>query len=258
MADTLHSSWIEKKKVLVVEDHPFTRMGIAEFINRQHDLEICGLAEDVREALLLADAKQPDLILTDLSLPGRGGLELIKDLYALYPKIPVLVLSMYDEPLYAERVLRMGARGYITKWESPEQLLDAIRRVLRGKLYLSEEMAAHAIEYFAGHVSPQSALSVGRLTDRELEVFRKIGMARSSREIAGDCGISIKTVETHVGNIKQKFGVATLRELSRLAVCWMEEQRVKPSDSSEGMTGPVYGVQNGVAECALALRPKTS
>lgn len=231
MAEAASSLWNGRKRILLVEDHPFTRMGMALCISSQPDLLVCGEAADSREALKLVEITKADLVITDLSLPGRGGLELIKDLRALHPDLSVLVVSMHDEPMFAERVLLAGARGYVMKTQGPQRLIPAIRQVLQGRIYVSEEISAHILEHFAGHQAPKTA-PVSRMTDRELEIFLLLGQARSSREIAEEFGISIKTVETHVGNLKQKCGVASLRELTRLAVCWLEERR----HSQEGVS----------------------
>jgi DNA-binding NarL/FixJ family response regulator len=232
MSDQYCSFWNGKKSVLLVDDHPFVRSGMSQFIATQPDLAVVGEAGNPREAMELIERLQPDLLLTDLSLPGKGGLELIKDVRALYPKIVVLVVSMYDEPIFTERALLAGARGYLVKTKGAEELLLAMRQVLRGRIYISEEMSAHIVEHFAGHGEMPTTTPISRLTDRELEIFTLLGRACASREIANEFGISIKTVETHLGNMKQKLGVGSLRELSRLAVCWLEERRQVREDAS--------------------------
>lgn len=231
MTDQHCSFWNGKKNVLLVDDHPFIRSGMSQFIATQPDLNVIGEAGEPKDALELIARKQPDLLLTDLSLPGKGGMELIKDVHTLYPKIAILVVSMYDEPIFTERALLAGARGYLVKTKGAPELLNAIRQVLRGKIYISEEMSAYIVEHFAGRGEASATTPISRLTDRELEIFTLLGRACASREIADEFGISIKTVETHLGNMKQKLGVNSLRELSRLAVCWLEERRQPREDA---------------------------
>ncbi len=213
-----------KTKVLIVDDHPMMRQGLAQLIHNESDLAVCGEAEDTRAAMAAIAAAQPDLVLADISLPDKSGLEFIKDLQALHPALPVLVISMHDESLYAERVLHAGGRGYIMKQEGGKKLMQAIRQVLSGQMYVSEKMSAKILEIFSGRRSEAGRSPVERLTDREFEVFQLIGQGRATREIAGQLHISVKTVEVHRVNIKQKLQVETVAELIRHAVRWVESQ----------------------------------
>ena len=222
MCSSLKSD-IPTRRILLVDDHPFMRMGLAQFLNSQPDLRVCGEAGDPREAMALVEKARPDLVLLDLNLPGKGGLELIKDLRALHPELPVLVLSMHDEPQYAPRVLRAGARGYIMKSEPVTRMAEGIREVFRGKMVVSDRMASLILEIFAGSGSAEGGLPEARLSDRELEVLALVGSAQSTRAVAQRLNISMKTVEAHRANIKQKLGLTSSQELVRYAVCWVEE-----------------------------------
>jgi DNA-binding NarL/FixJ family response regulator len=212
-----------RRRVLIVDDHPIMRQGLVALINNEPDLTVCCEAETTREALQLLEQRRPEIVVTDLSLPDRSGLELIKDIAARFPEVPVLVLSMHDEAIYAERVLRAGGRGYVMKQEGGRKLLDAIRAVLAGRTHVSERMSARIVELFAGrrpaHESPVSTLS-----DREFEVFQLIGRGRATREIAAQMGLSIKTVEAHRLHIKEKLGLESAAALTRHAVRWVESQ----------------------------------
>jgi DNA-binding NarL/FixJ family response regulator len=211
------------KRIVLVDDHPFMRMGLAQFINAQTDMVVCGEAAEPHEAMVVVEQCRPDLILTDLNLPGKGGLELIKDLRALYPRIPILVVSMHDEPHYAPRVLRAGARGYVMKSESVVRLADAVREVLRGRMVVSERLASLILEIYSGKSGNKPEVPEARLSDREMEVLTLIGSAVGTRAIASRLNISMKTVEAHRGNIKRKLGLDSSPELVRYAICWMEE-----------------------------------
>ena len=213
-----------RTRILVVDDHPLFRKGLADFINAQSDLTVCGEAGNPREALDAISSAKPDLVLTDLNLPGKGGVELIKDIHALHPNLLIIVITMHEESHHAERVLMAGARGFITKTEHAPKLLAAIRQVLKGKMFVTEQVSAHILERFAGGGSPNGNSPVDLLTDRELHIFSLIGNARSSREIAAALIISIKTVEAHRANIKQKLGLRNAQELMRAAVCWVEAE----------------------------------
>ena len=213
-----------RTRVLIVDDHPMTRAGLVHVINRQPDLIVCGEAENAAEALDAVDACRPDLVLADITLPGKSGLELIKDIKAIRPGLPILVISMHDESLYAERVLRAGARGYITKHEGGERLMQAVRHVLSGQIYVSEKMSAHILERFSGgQVAPVCSL-VAQLSDREFEVFELLGEGLSAHEIAGRLHISTKTVDAHRANIKAKLVIKTTSELISYAARWIEHR----------------------------------
>ncbi len=211
-----------KQQVLIVDDHPMMREGLAQLINHEADLTVCAQAGAAGEAFELVEKTSPDLALVDISLPDKSGLELIKDLHTFYPGLPMLVISMHDESLHAERALRAGARGYIMKQEGGEKLLQAIRQVLGGHIYVSHKMSARILETFSGRRARASRSPIERLTDREFEVFSLIGQGVGTREIAKRLSLSIKTIEVHRANIKQKLGLKGATELVRHAVRWVE------------------------------------
>jgi DNA-binding NarL/FixJ family response regulator len=213
-----------RTRVLIVDDHPMTRAGLVHVINHQPDLVICGEAENAAEALDAVDARRPDLVLADITLPGKSGLELIKDIKAIRPELPILVISMHDESLYAERVLRAGARGYITKQEGGEKLLQAVRHVLSGQIYVSEKMSAHILERFSGGQAAPVCSLVAQLSDREFGVFELLGKGLSAHQIAARLHISTKTVDAHRANIKAKLVIKTTSELISYAARWIEHR----------------------------------
>jgi len=200
------------------------RQGIAQLIEHEPDLVVCGEAEQASEALQKAQKLMPDLMLIDITLPDKNGLELIKDIQFALPKMPVLVLSMHDESLYVERVLRAGGRGYVMKQEGGKKLMEAIRQVLNGQIFVSDKMSAKILEIFSGRRAEVSGSPVEVLSDREFEVFQLIGKGISTKEIADQLHLSAKTVEVHRINIKQKLNVRTAPELIRYAVRWIESQ----------------------------------
>lgn len=214
-----------RKRILIVDDHPVVREGLVQQINREPDLTVCGQASNASEALSLVEKGQPDMVVADINLPGRSGLELIRDLHALSPDLPVLVLSMHDESVFAERVLRAGGRGYLSKKEGSERLADGIRRVLSGQIYVSEAVSTRLLDGLSGKQSARVASPIEQLTDRELEVFTLIGQAKETKEIAKRLGMSCKTVEAHRGAIKRKLKLKTGPELTRHAVLWVEATR---------------------------------
>src|SRR5829696_9898897 len=173
-----------KKKVLIVDDHPMMREGVALLISREKDLQVCGEADTAPAALEKVAQLKPDLVLVDITLPGRSGLELIKDIEAMHPGTLVLVVSMHEESLYAERVLRAGGRGYVMKQEGGRKMMQAIRTVLNGQIYVSETMSAKILEIFSGRRSETVGPAIEKLTDREFEVFQLIGQGRGTRQIA--------------------------------------------------------------------------
>ena len=212
-----------KVKILIVDDHPIVREGLAARLACQPDLIVCGEAEDVADALELVKTTQPDLMIVDLSLKSGQGLDLIKKVKARFENTKMLVSSMYDESLYAERALHAGALGYINKQEISDKIVDAIRQVMDGKIYLSLPMTERLLQRAIGG-SPQTVQSpMETLSDRELEVFKMIGAGKITRHIAGELHISVKTVETHRENIKTKLDLANSTELSRAAVQWVIE-----------------------------------
>ena len=212
---------VRRTKVFIVDDHPMMREGLAQLIAQEKDLVVCGEAEDAAGALQQIEQLQPDLALVDITLRTTNGLELIKDLRLRVPGLAVLVISMHEESLYAERVLRAGGRGYIMKQEGGKKLMAAIRHVLGGGTYVSEKMAAKILDIFSGRRTG-GASPVETLTDREFEVFQLLGQGRSTKEIAEQLNVSAKTVEVHRVNIKQKLKVATAAELIHFAARWTE------------------------------------
>jgi DNA-binding NarL/FixJ family response regulator len=213
-----------RKQILIVDDHPMMREGLAVLIDHEPDLSVAAQADNAAQALQAIESMVPDLALVDISLPDRNGLELIKDLRTLHPDLPILVVSMHDETLYAERALRAGSRGYIMKQEGGKMLMQAIRQVLSGQVYVSERMSAKILETFSGRRHEAPGSPVGRLTDREFEVFQLIGQGRGTRQIAEALRLSVKTVEVHRANIRKKLEISTGTELVRYAIRWAEAQ----------------------------------
>ncbi len=213
-----------KHRVLLIDDHPFMRAGLAQLIDRQPDLMVCGEAGNPTEAFQAVSKLKPDLALTDLTMPGRSGLEFVKDLLAAEPHLPVLVVSMHDEMVYAERALRAGARGYMMKEAGGENLLTAIRQVLRGDVYVSPRMSARLLSNLTGSKPRGSSSPIEKLTDREFEVFQLIGQGKSTRDIAEQLHLSTKTVDVHRGHIKEKLELTDTTALIRHAVRWVETQ----------------------------------
>jgi len=220
-------SSISKQRLLIVDDHPMMRQGLVQLINMEPDLAVCGEVENAEQAVQAIDTANPDLVLADISLPGKNGLELIKDFQAIRPGLPVLVISMHDESLYAERVLRAGGRGYIMKQEGGKKLMEAIRQVLAGQIYVSEKMSSEILETFSGRREGAESSPVEKLSDREFEVFQWIGQGKGTREIAEQLHLSVKTVEVHRVNIKKKLKQKSSAELIRFAVRWVESQGAK-------------------------------
>ena len=215
-----------KIRLLLVDDHPVVLEGFKLMLNAQPDLEVCATATNAADAFGAVAREHPDLVLTDLNMPGRGGLDLIKDLVAIDPDLKVLVCSMHDEMLYAERALRAGAKGYLTKDTPGPVMLAAIRRVLDGGIYLSERLAARVLDAFAGARPRGSSSPLEKLSDREFEVFRLFGEGRTAKEIAGQLNLSPKTVSVHRDHIKEKMEFATSAEMIRQAVRWVETQQL--------------------------------
>jgi len=214
-------SIVTRSTIFIVDDHPIVRQGLALLINREPDLTVCGDAEEASSALRMIESLKPDLIIVDISLNGPDGLELLKNIRARDPNLPVLILSMLDESLYAERSLRAGASGYIMKQEATDRVLVAIRRILDGEIYVSDRMADRMLHRFVGgaqQVEPRSPIS--DLSDRELEVFRLIGDGRGTRQIAQELHISVKTVESYQAHIKDKLSLKNARELLQRAIQW--------------------------------------
>ena len=213
------------KQLLIVDDHPMMRTGLAQLIDSENNLQVAAEADNAGQAVTAVTKQQFDLALVDISLPDKNGLELIKDLRALSPELPILVVSMHDEMIYAERVLRAGARGYIMKQEGGQKFVQAIRHVLAGHVFVSEKISARVLENLAGKTAANSSSLVRQLSDREFEVFQLIAQGAASRKIAARLHVSIRTVESHRANIKQKLKLATANELVRFAVRWHDSQQ---------------------------------
>jgi DNA-binding NarL/FixJ family response regulator len=204
-------------RILIADDHPIMREGLAQLVAAEKDLTICGEFEDAASAFSAIPTLKPDLALVDISLKASSGIELLKNIKAAHPRVQVLVLSMHDEALYAERVLRAGASGYIMKQEAPERVLVAIRKVLAGEIYLSEKMSSKLMHQLIGGRTASGSL-IDRLSDRELEVFGLIGQGHGTRQIAEELHLSIKTVESHRAHIKEKLNLKNATELVHRAI----------------------------------------
>jgi DNA-binding NarL/FixJ family response regulator len=214
----------EKHKVFIVDDHPLVREGLTMLVNRQDDMEICGEAGDPAGALHgIAEAK-PNVVIVDLSLGAFSGMDLVKSLSAQETRIPVVVLSMHDENLYAERVIRAGARGYIMKRETAKKIIDAVRQVLAGKLYVSSEVSEMFAEKFVDRKLTVGTSPIEQLSDRELEVFSLLGQGFETRRIAETLHLSVKTVQAYCSRIKEKLDLANGTELLREAVYWHDNR----------------------------------
>jgi DNA-binding NarL/FixJ family response regulator len=216
---------LAEKRILIVDDHPMTRYGIAQLIGQEHDLAVCGEVENAHRALAAVKTLKPDLVLADLAMPGKSGLELIRELKIQHPDVAVLVVSMHDESIYAERVLRAGGRGYLMKSAGGEKLIQAIRRVLSGQVCVSEAMSDRIMDVFAGR-RPGGARdsTLATLTEREFGVFELLGQGLTTRETAKNLHISAKTVETHRLHIVEKLKLKGSSELTKFAICWVRAQ----------------------------------
>ncbi len=212
--------------VLLVDDHPITRQGVAALINQEPDLMVCGEADSAPRALEMITKLLPDLAVIDISLKSVNGLELMKNIKVMMPKLPVLVMSMHDEALYAERALRAGAQGYIMKQEASEKILTAIQRVLKGELYLSDKMQEKMLHRIVNAKQNEPGFSIDKLSDREMEVFQLIGNGFSTRQIATQLNLSVKTIESYREHLKLKLALETGSDLVRYAIQWMKSQSV--------------------------------
>ncbi len=216
-----------KHKVMVVDDHTIVLHGLTQLINNSTDLEVTLQADSAEGAIaLLKSSPIPDLVVTDISLPGLSGIDLTKNITALYPKLPVLVLSMHDEMVHGERAFRAGAKGYLTKQEATEKVVVAIRKILAGEEYLSERMQSLLLKQVRGKNKTGIVSVLAGLTDREYEIFRLIGMGMTSSEIASKLTRSVKTIEAHRANLKQKLGLRNAIELNRFAANYADRERV--------------------------------
>jgi DNA-binding NarL/FixJ family response regulator len=216
-----------KHGVFIVDDHPLVREGLTNLINTQSDLIVCGEAKDSAEAIAGITKERPDVAIIDISLVNESGLELIKHLIKQFPQLAVVVLSMHDEALYAERALRAGARGYVMKHETSKSVVASIRRVLAGDIYISERIVNRMALRLTSARRPLTSSPVERLSDRELEIFRLLGQGRTPSEIARDLNLSLKTVQAYCARAKEKFGVTSLTELLRAAIRWDDASHVK-------------------------------
>jgi DNA-binding NarL/FixJ family response regulator len=212
------------RRIMIVDDHPIMREGLVQLLAQEQDLVVCGQYEEASRAFDAIPALKPDVAIVDLSLKGSNGIELIKNIKANYPKMLVLVLSMYDESLYAERVLRAGAAGYVMKQEATEKVLSALRHVLTGGIYLSDKMSAKFMHQLVGGKALTGGSLVERLSDRELEVFGLIGQGRGTRQIAEQLHLSVKTIESHRAHIKEKLNLKSATELVHRAIQMRSEQ----------------------------------
>ena len=224
---TSQSQAVTKKRILVVDDHPIVRQGLALLINREPDLVVCGEAEEATGAMHVLASARPDVLIVDISLNGPDGLDLLKNIRTTHPALPVLILSMHDETIYAERALRAGANGYIMKQEATEKVLVAVRRILNGEIYVSDHIANKMLKHYITGAGTLRNSSIADLSDRELEVFRLIGEGHGTRQIAEELHLSVKTVESYQAHIKEKLSLRSARELMQHAIQWnMNEKAV--------------------------------
>ncbi|TFE73282.1 response regulator [Methylacidiphilum caldifontis] len=211
-------------KVLIVDDHTILREGLIQLINSTAGLSVCGAAQNAHEGFELVAKTKPDIVLVDISLPGKSGLELIKDIHAAYPEVAIFVLSMHEESLYAERVLRAGARGYLMKSEGGQKLIASIQKVLAGGISVSDQVANRILQGVSGKRKALSISPIEALSDREFEVFQLIGKGYGSRQIAEQLNLSVKTVEAYRASIKQKLYLKSGPQLVHYAISWQQSQ----------------------------------
>jgi len=207
-------------RVLVVDDHPIFRHGITHLISTEADLEICGEASSARDALSVMRSAAPDVAVVDISMPGTNGIDLVKSMRAEMPNLPVLVLSAHDESLYAIRALRAGASGYLMKKEAVESVVPALRKILTGAPFVSDALSNKIVLHAIQSSTDTGDSPVSALSDREMEVLTHVGRGRGSQEIADELNLSVKTIETHRANIKEKLGFADSKEVNRFAIEW--------------------------------------
>ena len=219
---------VQTTRLLIVDDHPLVRSGIKSIIQLEPDLEVCGEAEDHQTALKVIADMRPDMVLVDISLKNSNGLNLLKDIAQQYPDVMTLAVSMHDEYTYAIRCLKAGARGYIMKQEGTEKIRDAIRCVLSGKTYLSEEMTRNAVEQFSPGRPVPGASPIEALSNRELELFQLTGQGKEIAEIADIMNISPRTVEVHRSHIKKKLGLRTSTDIFQMAYDWLRSNGMQP------------------------------
>jgi DNA-binding NarL/FixJ family response regulator len=213
-----------KKRVVIVDDHPLVRERLSQIFNNELDMEVCGEAEDARTAMETIVREKPDLVIVDITLKDSSGLDLIKNIKQHSAKLPILVLSMHEESLYAERVLRAGANGYITKHQQPAEVMAAVRRILDGEIYVSVKMASEFLRSLSAGGTKGAARTVDRLTNRELEVLELIGKGRTSREIATKLELGVATIDTYRARIKEKMNFNNASELLHFAIRWVQDR----------------------------------
>ena len=218
----------DQKQVFIVDDHPVFRDGLVGLVKRELDLAICGEADNAAQALTAIEQLKPEIVLADIGLPGKSGLELIKDILAVCPDAAVLVISMHDEALYAERVLRAGGRGYIMKQEGADRILQSIRLVSSGQISVSAKMSVRLLDSLSGRQAKNKS-PISRLTDREFEIFQLIGRGKDSHTIAKQLSLSVKTVDTHRGHLKEKLELKNGTELICHAARWVATQTAAES-----------------------------
>ena len=211
-----------KARIMIVDDHVIVRQGIAQLVNREPDLDVRYEAGDADSAIALLTAEPVDLAIVDISLPGTSGLELVKMMHTQKPNLPILMMSMHDEALYSDRAFRAGAKGYVMKQEATERLLMAIRKILNGGVYVSDRMQTVMVQRFLSSGMDQKVSFIDNLTDREFEILRMIGQGLTVSEIATKLGRSVKTVEAHRANLREKLGLKRAAELARFATQWAE------------------------------------
>jgi len=215
--------------VFIVDDHPLVRQGLTQVINAEPDMKVIGEAADSAKALQAIETHNPDVAIIDISLRGANGLELIKNIKAVASHLPILVFSMHDEAVYAQRALRAGARAYLMKQEPAEKIVTAIRRIMSGEIYVSSRVADQVLHQLVNGGADPSASPVDRLSDRELEVIQLIGRGLSTREIAATLNLSIKTIESHRAHIKEKLNLRNATELVQFSVQWVEQENSRIS-----------------------------
>ncbi|MFZ1987302.1 MAG: response regulator transcription factor [Desulfatitalea sp.] len=221
---TQHPEGIERKRILIVEDHPIFRMGLEDLIQQEKDMVVCGTAEDVAEARKAIAKLEPDMVIVDLSLKSSNGFELVRQIVQDNKELPILVLSMHDESVHAERCLLAGARGYINKEEASESVIRAIRQILRGEIFLSEKMISNVLKKFKHRPTDLGVSPIQSLSPREMEVLYLVGKGLRSSAIASRLNLSVKTIGTHKERIKEKLGLKSSLELVRYAIVWIEKE----------------------------------
>jgi DNA-binding NarL/FixJ family response regulator len=214
------ASQTKKSRVLLVDDHPIVRQGLALLIDREPDLAVCGEAEGAHSVFHAITTLRPDIVVLDISLSGPDGLDVLKEIRSKTASLPVLILSMHDESIYADRAMRAGANGYIMKQEATEKVLVAIRRILQGEVYLSDRLTNTMLQQYVRGAAPTEKSPLVNLTDRELEVFRLIGEGHGTRQIADELHLSVKTIESYQAHIKEKLALRNARELVQHAIEW--------------------------------------